>query len=77
MPVERLYLPMLNREDGYCVTQREQKDLARKFGIDVQTVRAVLFELQSSMQPQKTATKTKALISAKLEAVMPLGVRAL
>jgi hypothetical protein len=77
MPVERLYLPMLNREADYCVTNREQKDLARKFGSDVQTVRNVLFELQSTMHPQKTANKTKALINAKLEAVMPLGVRAL
>jgi hypothetical protein len=77
MPVERIYLPMLNRDTGYCVTQSEQKDLARKFGSDVQTVRSAIFGLQSNMQPQKTANKTKALIKAKLEAVMPLGVRAL
>lgn len=77
MPVERIFLPMLNRESGYCVTNREQKDLARKFGIDVQTVRASLFELQTNMQPQKTANKTKSAIDSKLTAVMPLGVRAL
>lgn len=76
MSIERIYLPMLARETGYCVTQSEQKDLARKFGSDVQTVRTILDELQTSMQPQKSATKTKALIAARLTAVMQLGVRA-
>lgn len=77
----RIYLPMANRPEGYCVTNIEQRDLARRHGMDEDRVREHLHRLQGelasgALHPQKTATKTKRLIQDALNAVMQTGVRA-
>ena len=71
MSLARIYLPMSTREAGYCVTHQEQKHLARKFGVGVEQVRERILSMVDTMVPQKSATKTKALIVAELTAAMP------
>jgi hypothetical protein len=66
----KLYLPMTTRPAGYCVTQSEQSDLARKFGLTVATVRERIQDLATRIEPQKTANRTKLLIEAELKTVM-------
>lgn len=63
---ERIYLPMSNRDAGYCVTSIEQRDIARKHGLPDEKVRSVLLAMIGTMEPQKTANKTKALIDAAM-----------
>lgn len=68
--LERIYLPMTTRPAGYCVTSIEQQHLARRFGLEIEIVRAHLVGMMETIAPQKTATKTKAIIEAELNAVM-------
>ena len=53
----------------YAVTLSEQQDLARRFELPLDDVRASLVKLSSQLsdgvvQPQKTGNKTKAIIEA-------------
>lgn len=61
---------MSNREDGYCVTLKEQKNLPCKFGVDIGFVRNFLTELSSKIEPQVSATKTQNIIYNELKTVM-------
>ena len=67
---DRIYLPMTTRDNGYCVTNIEQQHLARKFCLDVEVVRERLRSMATTMIPQKTGNKTKAIIETELKAVM-------
>ena len=70
MVLERIYLPMSNRDAGYSVTNIEQRHLARKFGLEIEIVRQHLVGMIETINPQKTANKTRAIIDAELNAVM-------
>jgi len=77
----KIYLPMSNRPAGYCATMTKQKDLARRFGMEIEPVRERLHHLQGELlagnvTPQPTANRTKKLIDAELNAAMQTGVRA-
>lgn len=69
MKSSKLYLPMRNRE--YCVTDSEQRDLARMFGMGVDRVRNAIADLRRQIQSGEvglgwTANSVKRQIQAKL-----------
>ena len=70
---QKLFLPMSNdTRKTYAVTLKEQQDLARKFGLSVDQVCSELGRLKKLMDvgvvlPQKTANKTKQIITAHFE----------
>lgn len=69
MATRRLYLPMRNRE--YCVTESEQKDLARMFGMGLDRVRNAMLDLRHQIESGevelgRTANTVKRQIQAKL-----------
>jgi hypothetical protein len=64
----KIFLPMIGRD--YCVTDSEQHDLARKHGVELAEVRRLLVDMAQTVEPQKTATKTKRQIDSVLKAVM-------
>lgn len=63
----KVYLPMSNREAGYCVTDKEQKDYACRYGLTQDFVISVCEQLALTIEPQKTANKTKKLIHSALK----------
>ena len=69
----KLMLPMAsNQGRDYAVTLSEQQDLARRFDLSLSEVRQCIDALRRMMlggtvEPQKTATKTKKLILAHFE----------
>ena len=76
MESPKIFLPMTARE--YAVTLTEQRDLARRYGVSEQAVRAALFDLQAllldgSEEILKTATKVKKLIDAHIESSDAIG----
>jgi hypothetical protein len=70
---QKLFLPMSNdTRKTYAVTLKEQQDLARKFGLSVDQVCSELGRLKNLMDagvvlPQKTANKTKQIITVHFE----------
>lgn len=69
----KLMLPMAsNQSRDYAVTLSEQQDLARRFELSLGEVRQGIEALRRMMsdgtvEPQKTATKTKNLILVHFE----------
>jgi len=75
----KLMLPMAeNQGHDYAVTESEQKDLARSYGLQVDVVRERLADLREKMlagdpAPQKTGNKTKRIIAAHFESSNVIG----
>ena len=70
---QKFMLPMCSKDGReYAVTWTEQLALAGRYGMTIKAIRARLSELRNLMetgviQPQKTATKTKAVIATHIE----------
>lgn len=70
---DKIMLPMAaNAGREYTVTLSEQQDLARRYGLRLEAVKASLEVLQSRMLSgevdlQKTANKTRQAIAAHIE----------
>ena len=70
---QKIMLPMCSKDGReYAVTWTEQIALAGRYGMTIEAIRACLSDLRDHMatgviQPQKSATKTKAVIAAHIE----------
>ena len=76
MESRKLFLPMRNRE--YCLTDSEQKHLARTFVLDVSCVRNAMIDLRSQIESGevglgRTPSAVKRQIQDKLNAERQRG----
>jgi hypothetical protein len=75
----KLMLPMAeNQGRDYAVTELEQQDLARRYGLQLGEVRVRLKELREKMlsgdpAPQKTGNKTRLIIAVHFESSNAIG----